>query len=58
MEVGQPWKYSIQVCLLRKLGQDFLGGPGVKTLHFQNRGHRFEPWLGKFHMPHNTAKEK
>ena len=25
---------------------DFPGGPGVKTLCFHCRGHRFNPWLG------------
>ena len=23
---------------------DFPGGPVVKTLHFECRGHRFDPW--------------
>ena len=25
---------------------DFTGGPVVKTLSFQRRGHNFNPWLG------------
>ena len=25
---------------------DFPGGPVVKTLSFQRRGHNFNPWLG------------
>ena len=25
---------------------DFPGGPVVKALHFQCRGHRFDPWSG------------
>ena len=29
----------------------------VKTLHFPCRGHRFDPWLGKFLMPHDVAKK-
>ena len=30
----------------------------VKTLHFHCRGHRFDPWLGKFHIPHDVAGKK
>ena len=26
--------------------QDFPGDPMVKTLHFQCKGHRFDPWSG------------
>ena len=29
----------------------------VKTLHFPCRGYRFDPWLGKFLMPHDVAKK-
>ena len=29
---------------LREANQDFVGGPVVKTLHFQCKGHRFDPW--------------
>ena len=29
---------------LREANQDFPGGPVVKTLHFQCKGHRFDPW--------------
>ena len=32
---------------------DFPGG-----LCFRCRGHRFDPWLGKFHIPYNMAKKK
>ena len=28
--------------------RDFPGGPVVRTLPFQCRGHRFDSWLGKF----------
>ena len=28
------------------------------TLCFQCRGHGFDPWLGKFHMPCDTAIKK
>ena len=30
---------------------DFPDGPVVKTPRFYCRGHGFDPWLGKFHMP-------
>ena len=30
----------------------------VKTLHFQCKGCGFNPWSGKFHMMHGTAKKK
>ena len=31
--------------------ENFPGGLVVKTPCFQCRGHRFDPWSGKFHMP-------
>ena len=31
----------------QKLGEDFSGGPVVKTLCPQCRGHGFDPWLEK-----------
>ena len=34
------------VMLKRKNYWYFPGGPEVKTLRFQWRGHRFDPWLG------------
>ena len=36
--------------------RDFPGGPVVKTLCFHHQGHRFDPRLGKFYMPHRVAK--
>ena len=30
--------------------QIFPSGPVVKTLCFCCKGHKFDPWLGKFHM--------
>ena len=33
--------------VLLKIWRNFPGGPIVKTLHFQCRGHRFDPWSGK-----------
>ena len=40
------------------LDWDFPGGPVVKTLCFHCRGRGFDPWLGKFRMPHSVAKKK
>ena len=40
---------------LRKM-PNFPGGPVVKILHFHCRGHGFNPWSGKFHMPRDVAK--
>ena len=34
---------------------DFTGCPEVKTLCFHFRGHRFNLWSGKFHMPWSVA---
>ena len=31
--------------------QDFPDGPVVMTPSFHCRGHGFDPWLGKFHVP-------
>ena len=30
----------------------------VKTLRFHCRGRGFNPWSGKFHVPHGVAKKK
>ena len=38
------------------MDMDFLAGPVVKTPCFHCRRHRFNPWLGKFHMPFSVAK--
>ena len=35
-----------EFCSFKKLGLDFPGGPGVKTLHSQSRRHGFDPWPG------------
>ena len=43
---------------MRKYKTDFLGGPVLETPRFHFRGHRFDPWLGKFHMLWGVAKEK
>ena len=32
--------------LVKTTRRDFPGGPVVKTLSFQCRGHRFDPWSG------------
>ena len=34
----------------------FPDGPVVKTPCFQCRGHGFDPWSGKFHVPLYAAK--
>ena len=34
------------LAVIKRQFEDFLGGPVVKTLHSQCRGHRFDPWLG------------
>ena len=34
------------------------GSPVVQTLRIRCWGYRFNPWLGKFHVPHYTAKKK
>ena len=39
------------------INMDFPGVPVVKTAPFQCGGHRFDPWSGKFHMPHSAAKK-
>ena len=38
---------------------DFPGGPVVKTLQFQCKGHRFDPWSGNLrsHMPCRGRKK-
>ena len=42
----------------KKLGKDFLSGLVVKTPCFHCRGHGFDPWPGKFHMPGSGQKRK
>ena len=37
---------------------NFPGGPVVKTLCFQGRGHEFNPWLGKFFTSCSVAPER
>ena len=37
---------------------NFPGGPVVKILRFQCRGHGFHPWSGKFHMLLNSVAKK
>lgn len=38
--------------------RDFPGSPVViGTLRFQCTGHRFNPWLGRFHMPCGLGKQ-
>ena len=52
---------SALVTLCHKYTQwDLPGGPGVKTLCFHCRGHRFSPGGGTkiYHMPHGMAKKK
>ena len=34
---------------LKSVARDFLGGPVVKTLYFQCRRTRFDPWVGFLH---------
>ena len=34
------------------------GGPVVKTLSFHCRGHRFDPWFGKFCILCSAVKKK
>ena len=41
-----------------KISQDFPGDPVAKTPCFQCRGHAFDPWPGKFHMPCSQEKKK
>ena len=36
--------------------RNFPGGPVVKTLCFHHQGHKFDPRLGKFYMPHGADK--
>ena len=37
---------SLKTYALKLDVRDFPGGPVVKTLHFQCRGHGFDPWSG------------
>ena len=46
---------SISEWQLNVMCWDFLGGPVVKTLHFQCRGPRFDPWSGNRTL-HATTK--
>ena len=42
--------------IIRKLLEDFPGGPVVKTPGFHCSGHGFNPWSEKFLMPWGEAK--
>ena len=53
-EKGVAWKRL----WVRKAKGGLPGGAGVKTLGPHCRGHRFNPWSGKFHLPYSTAKKK
>ena len=46
------WKKNT---ILRSGNRDFPGSPVAKTLRFQCKGPRFDPWLGNW-IPHATAK--
>ena len=37
---------------------DFPGGPVVKTLHFQSKGCRLNPWLRKLRFPHAAQRSQ
>ena len=68
MSVGQEgvMNFNIAVLSLRfwldikmevNVFRDFPDGPVVKTLHFQCRWCRFDPWLEqRSHMPHGQKK--
>ena len=43
--------FMLYINYILEKSRDFPGGPVVKTLHFQHRGHEFNPWSGKIHMP-------
>ena len=43
---------------VKKNIQGFPGGLVVKTLGFHCKGHRFDPWSGKFHMLRGVAKKE
>ena len=49
---------EISVCFFVRGPSDFPHDPVVKTLCFQCRGHRFNPWSGKFLMLHWWQKKK
>ena len=42
--MGGP--HPLQLGPYRKILEGLPGGPVVKTLGFQGRGHRFDPWQG------------
>ena len=44
--------------MLKVLFRDFPGGPVGNTPRFHCKGHGFDPWSGKFHMPYGEAKRK
>ena len=52
-----PVHYQKKFSRYKGAKRDFPGGPVIKTLHFQCRGHGFDPWSGKFCMLPGTAKK-
>ena len=42
----------------KQTARDFPGGPGVKTLCSQHKGHKVNPGLGKFWVLRGAAKKK
>ena len=51
-------KYHALLLLENLHFRDFPGSPGVKTLQFQCREHRFDPWLGNFPACHAVQPPK
>ena len=49
---------EVSICFFVRVPSDFPHGPVVKTLCCQCRGHRFNPWSGKFLMLYWVAKKK
>ena len=43
---GGCWSFQLKLYKKMPRERDFLGGPVVKTLHSQCRGHGFDPWWG------------
>ena len=53
--------FMLYINYILEKSRDFPGGPVVKTLHFQHRGHEFNPWSGKIPYalwPKNKIKKK